>query len=140
MSLYFLVKAIHIAAVITWIGGMVANGIALRLATAVPGDGRAAMLSGVARWDRRVTSPAMGLVWLLGITMAVWSDWLTSPWLWVKVAIVIGVSTLHGMQAGNLRRLAGKPEGSVSGPLRISAPLALAAVLLVVLLAVTKPF
>ena len=58
----------------------------------------------VYRWDRRVTNPALGLVWLLGLTLAWQGGWFSAHWLWAKLVLVTVLSALHGNQSATLRR------------------------------------
>jgi len=140
---YLWLKAIHVAAAVTWIGGMLAMELVVMMVPAGPhrrAVGELPMLDVVRRWDRWVTSPAMLVVWGLGITMAVEAGWLSSPWLRIKLTIVVLLSVLHGMLSGTLRRMAGDPGRASPALLRHAAPLTVAAVVLIAVLAVAKPF
>lgn len=140
--MYLLLKAAHVAAVIAWIGGLLLQSLALKVATrpAAPLEGDAQFLAGVRRWDSRVTSPAMGLAWLLGLAMAVQAGWFATGWLNVKLVIVVGLSALHGRQAGQLRRLAAGQSASNPGSAGRMPPLILAAALCIAVLVIVKPF
>ena len=90
-------------------------------------------------WHRRVTTPAMIVVWALGIALAFSGSWFSSSWLQVKLALVIVLSGLHGVQSGALRRLEGGLPGRSQGP--VSPGLLAAALTLgTAVLAVVKPF
>ena len=89
------------------------------------------------RWDQRVTTPAMLLVWALGLTLALAGGWFTAGWLIVKLGFVVALSGLHGMQSATLRRLAG--GGPAPAPSRFAAPAAIVAILVIAILAVLKP-
>lgn len=136
---YLWLKALHVAAAATWIGGLLVAALAVRALGASPGDGRN-WLDAVRRWDRRVTSPAMLLVWALGIAMAVQGGWFASRWLMAKLAVVLALSALHGVLSGTLRRAA-RDDGSATTIAGLPAGhLIVAAVGAVAVLAVTKPF
>jgi len=128
---------------VTWIGGMLATGLVV---TMVPASqhkrsaGELPMLEAIRRWDQRVTSPAMLIVWGLGITVAVKAGWFSSPWLMIKLMIVLLLSVLHAMLSGTLRRMAGDSGHASPALLRYAAPLTIAAVALIAILAVAKPF
>lgn len=98
---YLWIKAIHVAAVLIFIAGLFAQS----LAVAAGGRGDRGTGALVSHWDRRVTVPAMLLVWLTGATIAVDGGWFASPWLWGKLAIVVALTALHGVQSGRLRRI-----------------------------------
>lgn len=133
---YLWLKAVHVAAVLLFIGGLFAQTFAL--AAAQRGD--AATTAPLARWDRLATVPAMLLVWVTGATIAVEASWFTSPWLWAKLAFVLALTGLHGIQSGKLRRLRGGdlPSSPISA-LRIAGFIA-AAVASIAVLVVAKPF
>lgn len=136
-------KAIHLIAVLTWLGGML--GVALMLASAQPGNGPLLLperkfLLAMQRWDRRVTTPAMLLAWLLGAYLAQQGHWFGSKWLSVKLLAVFALSALHGLQSGGLRRLCQDNLRKPGASLR-HAPAALLAMAGVAITAViVKPF
>jgi putative membrane protein len=138
--LYLSLKAVHLAAVLTWVGGMLALSVAL-MALPAHVAGRAGdqpLLSGLHRWDRRVTTPALALVWLLGIALAVMGGWYSAPWLWAKFAIVCALSGLHGKQSASLRRwLGGQAELAAA---RWAPAFTVAAVSAIALLVILKPW
>ncbi len=135
MTAYDWVKVVHITAIAIWMGGTLANALAL---LAVPGGGPPAALATMRRWDRRVTIPAMILTWLAGAVMAYWGGWYVEGWLWTKLAFVLGLTALHGVQSATMRRLA----AGIAAPrwLQLS-PLAIVGALpIIATLAVAKPF
>ncbi|AWU96695.1 CopD family protein [Azospirillum ramasamyi] len=143
---YIWLIGLHVAAVTVWIAGMSVAAILISAldSTTAAEEGPARFLRAVGRWDRRVTSPAMGLAWLLGLTLVVWGGWGLEPWLVTKVAIVFALSALHGKLAAGLRRLAGPAPASgvrpVSPLLRFSPLLIIAGVIAIVTLVVVKPY
>jgi len=126
--------ALHLAAIVVWIGGMLANGVLLG------GPPQRRKLEAARRWNLRLVTPAMLLVWAFGITLAVQGGWFQAPWLHIKFVVVLALSALHGMQSGALRRMAADPTRKPSAPVRLSATLTIVAVVVVVFLAVIKPF
>ena len=135
--IYLWLKAFHIAAVLTWIAGLLITSFVLSV-PAVPGS---RLLIAAQRWDRTVTSPAMLLVWTLGLTIASRGGWFGHRWLWTKIAIVVFLSALHGIQAGTVRRMIANPQVvSPPAPLRYAGISTLAAALIIAVLVVTKPF
>lgn len=132
--LYLLLKSVHILAVVTWVAGMVAAALVLLR----PAESTLATLNG---WDKRVTAPAMGLAWVLGLVLAYWGGWFGSPWLWVKLVAVFVLSGLHGMLSGQLRRASDSadPAGHTS-PAKPALVLTFVLVAVVILLVETKLF
>lgn len=135
--LYLVLKAFHLAAVLTWVGGMLALSVALAARSAHMA-GEQPLLTALHRWDRRVTTPALGVVWLLGIALAVMGGWYSAPWLWAKFAIVCALSGLHGKQSASLRRwLAGQAGAPAAVPW--APAFTLGAIIAVALLVILKP-
>ena len=78
---YLWLKALHLAAVITWVGGMLMLSVLLGLMTRQPlphDPGQRRLMVAVHQWDRRVTNPALGLLWLLGLTLAWQGGWFSA--------------------------------------------------------------
>lgn len=96
--LYLFTKSLHILAVIIWMSGMVA--LALGLLKPVKAN-----LEVLSAWDKKVTTPAMALVWVLGLILIYWGGWFGAIWIWVKLAAVFVLSGMHGMLSGQARRM-----------------------------------
>ena len=134
-ELYPWMKALHVAAALAFTGGVLA--VSVFLAAVRGGDaGAGSIARGIRRWDQAVTTPAMLLVWALGLTLATTGHWFADGWLQVKLGFVLVLSGLHGVQSGRLRRLAG---GGEARPSR-GAPIAIGCAVAIALLAVAKPF
>ncbi|MCM5682803.1 CopD family protein [Schlegelella sp. S2-27] len=140
MTLLWL-KAAHLLAVVTFVGGLLLTTILLHLlhgspVPRLPQERR--LVVAVRHWDRAVTTPALALVWLLGMAMAVRAGWMGAPWLLGKLVLVAGLSAWHGLQAGWLQRLVADQVTPPRWTRRVVGPL-LAAVAGCVLLVVLKP-
>ncbi|TFI11405.1 hypothetical protein E4P32_08015 [Herbaspirillum sp. 3R11] len=141
--MYLWIKAFHVAAIVTWIGGMLIMALVLQTLQKASLERSAAelrLLQAVRRWDQRVTSPALGLAWVLGVALVYFGGWHTAGWLVVKLVFVLLLSALHGIQSGYLRRLADAPGQEASTLLKNSGALTIAAVLIIALMVVAKPF
>lgn len=102
---YLWLKVFHLIVVVTWLSGMVAVAILLSAYGSHPPHSATSLLEPVRKWDRRVTTPAMILAWVLGISLAVRGHWFPQSWLIAKLIFVFLLSGLHGMLVGRLRRL-----------------------------------
>lgn len=136
------VKAMHIAAVVTWVAGLLMLALLLSvLATApapsLPQERR--LMVALRRWDRTITSPAMVLAWVLGISLAVHGGWFTSSWLAAKLVLVMSLSALHGVLSGTLRRMSGGSRPTSFG-LRFAGGFTLTSTAAIAWLVVLKPF
>jgi len=141
---YLWFKALHVAAVLTWIGGVLVMAVAITVQThlpkTLPPEQKNSFLTVVRKWDMRVTTPALALVWVLGITLALQGGWFSSPWLMIKLVIVTALSALHGMQTGALRRLARNPDHKIPRVLALSGPITILSIICVAILVIVKPF
>ncbi|MBB2961465.1 CopD family protein [Methylobacterium sp. R2-1] len=127
-------KAAHVACALLFVGGIVAGGLLLAGGRAMADQG-APLATVLRRWDRVVTTPAMLGVWAFGIGLASAGGWLTSGWLQAKLVLVVLLSAIHGLQSGQIRRLA---VGMDVKPLRAAA-LVVPSVIAIAVLAVIKP-
>ncbi len=138
---YVWIKGVHVAAVLVWTGGLFVQTLALVVVRGLREppefDRRAAAV--VMSWDRKVTTPALLIVWAMGLWAALTAGWFTAFWLWLKLAMVLGLSALHGAQSAALRRIA---TGGLIAPRDLRwRPLALMlAFAAIAMLAVVKPF
>ena len=130
---YAWLRALHVAAAITFVAGVLSA--AVFLAATQPGPVEKAWV--IYRWDRAVTTPAMLLVWTFGLTLALMGGWFHDGWLLAKLVFVVTLSGVHGVQSAKLRRLAGGVAGTVSS--RLVAPLVLGLAMAITILVVAKP-
>lgn len=135
VELYPWLKALHVAAALIFVGGVLTVSVFLAAAS-TDASSFATIALGVRRWDQIVTTPAMLVVWTLGLSLAMTGHWLAAGWLQAKLLFVLVLSGLHGVQSGRLRRLAG---GGTLQPSR-TAPLVIGCAVIIALLAVAKPF
>lgn len=139
---YLWIKAAHIIFVIFWIAGLfLLPRYYVYHQESTPGSQEER------RWiDRErklrnvIITPAMIIVWILGITLATVGHFWSSGWLMAKLSIVIGLSAYHGYMVGYGKKLA-RGERPVSGrALRIMNEIPGIATAVIVILVVLKPF
>ena len=138
---YLWLKALHIAAVLVLISGLLATALVVAAAARGSPDelGRMALIAAIRRWDQRVTSPVLLVVWAAGLTLAMLGAWFPAPWLIIKLVIVFLLSALLGILSGTLRKL-GRPDApSPPSWLRQAPLLIVGGVVAIVLLVVVKP-
>ena len=140
--IYLWLKAGHIIFVIFWIAGLfLLPRYYVYHQESTPGSQEER------RWiDRErklraiIITPAMIMVWVLGITLATVGHWWSSGWLMAKFLIVLGLSGYHGYMVGYGKKLA-RGERPVSGKaLRIMNEIPGIATAVIVVLVVLKPF
>lgn len=139
---YLWIKAGHIIFVIFWIAGLfLLPRYYVYHQESTPGSQEER------RWvDRErklrniIITPAMALVWILGLTLATVGHLWGEHWLWAKLAIVLALSGYHGFMVGYGKKLA-RGERPVSGKaLRIMNEVPGIATAAIVILVVLKPF
>lgn len=139
---YLWLKALHVAAVLAFVGGTLAEAVFLAALTptGMHSTRPYTAVDVVRRWSRWVTTPAMLLAWTLGLTLALRGGWFLSTWLPIKLVFVVLLSGLHGLQSGMLRRMAHDPGRTPSKAQRFNGPFIVAATAVIAVLAVLKPF
>ena len=141
---YLWLKALHIIAAVTWVSGVLAVAITIVAVSGRQGEleaaYRRAICDYVRRWDRRVTTPAMLLVWIAGFSLALTAHWFPQTWLLLKLVVVVLLSALHGVLSGTLRSLSASEAPGVPPPLRYAAATIVTSVVIIIVLAVIKPF
>jgi putative membrane protein len=139
---YLWVRAAHLVFVIFWMAGMfmLPRYLVYQYPTA-PGSADEALWSERTRRLRRIiVGPSMLLVWLLGLALAFHIGFAGNGWLWAKIAVVFVFSGFHGSLVGLSKRMARGERPVAEKRLRIMNEVPSLVVIVVVLLAVTKPF
>lgn len=142
---YLWVKAFHIIFVIFWMAGLfllprylVHHQEALGTPEAAAWEKREALLR------RMILVPSIGIVWLLGITLALNVGLLDGQpglgWLHAKLLLVFALSGYQGWAVGYSKKLALGQGGIAPRRLRMLGEVPALAVIAIVLLAVVKPF
>lgn len=106
---YDLLRGIHIIAVIAWMAGMLyLPRLYVYHTKAIPGGELDSALQVMeVKLLRIIINPAMILTWLFGLSlMAARPDVLAQPWMWVKLAGVVFLSSWHGFLAGARKKFA----------------------------------
>lgn len=140
---YLLIKSLHMALVLFWVSGMVVQAFVLTAADKLAGPAlpqELARLRLLRKWERLLTTPAMVGALASGVYLATSAGWFGSPWLSVKLTLVLVLAAVHGIQAGRFRRMAeavgdvGDVERGRLLPIVVTVPV------LIILLVVVKPF
>jgi protoporphyrinogen IX oxidase len=93
-----------------------------------------------ARLLRIIMNPSIIAVWVLGMTLAVWSNAFTQGWMLVKLLLVLGLSGYHGWMVGYARKLANGERTMAGKTLRLLNEVPSIATILIVILVIVKPF
>jgi putative membrane protein len=140
--MYEWVKAFHIIAVIAWMAGMLyLPRLFVYHCDAEPGSKQSETFKVM---ERRllhfIMSPAMGVVWLLGLYMAWEAPWYDELWLQLKFALVVAMSALHGFFTRSVKDFAADRNQRSRKFYRVINEVPAALIVGIVLLVVLKPF
>jgi putative membrane protein len=139
---YLWVKAAHLTFVIFWIAGLflLPRFYVYHHATT---PGSAEDRAWIEREDRVRTiilGPAMAIVWILGLLLAVHLDAFGEHWLQAKLLLVVGLSGYQGWLAVYGKRLAAGKRPLENRTLRIMNEVPGIAAALIVVLVIVRPF
>lgn len=103
-AIYPYLVAAHVTAVAFLVGGLLAQERIVNAISLSPPEEQAGALVALQRFERTVTTPALLLTWIFGLSLALSAGWLSSGWLIVKLMFVVALSALHGLRSGRIRR------------------------------------
>ncbi|MBW9090269.1 CopD family protein [Rhizobium wenxiniae] len=135
--LYFTIKALHQLSDFLLIGGMLINAFVISM---VPPPIRVGVIVALRKYDRTVTTAALAGAWIFGLWLAFGYIGFSDGWLHAKLLLVVILSALHGMQQAAMRKMAADPKLEPNAFVRIGMPTILICLVLIVALAVIKPF
>lgn len=138
MNLHAWLNALHIIAGMLWVFGLLLMSFTYTVVARSP-QGNGALLEGVRRWSRNVTSPSMIVLWVAGIVMVLMYGQFPHAWLLLKIVVVVALSALHGLLSGALRRL-NSGEAARLAWLRHAPVMLVVAVIAIIVLAIVRPF
>jgi putative membrane protein len=140
--LYDWVKAFHIIALITWMAALLYLPRLFVYHAGVPAGSAQSELFKVMerRLLRAIMTPAMIATWVFGLWLAWQGGWFRAGWLHTKLALVLGLSGLHGFMAASVRRFAEDRNTRNAVFYRVLNEVPTLALIAIVLLVVLKPF
>jgi putative membrane protein len=140
--MYEWLKAFHIIAIIAWMAGMLyLPRLFVYHCEADAGSRQSETFKVMERrLLRAIMNPAMIVTWLLGLWLAWRGNWFAAPWLHAKLALVIGMSGVHGMLSRYVKDFAADRNRKTQRFYRIINEVPTVLMILIVLLAVLKPF
>ena len=135
-------KAAHIIAVIAWMAGML---YLPRLFVYHCEAGVGSIQSETFKvMERRllkaIINPAMIAAWVLGLWLAWQGGWFAAHWFHAKFALVLGMSGVHGMLSRYVKDFAADRRRKSQKFFRIINEVPTVLMILIVILAVVKPF
>ncbi len=140
-SAYPWVKAFHVIFVIFWVAGMfMLPRFFIYHMAAAPGSPEDALwIERERRILRIIINPAMVLVWLLGLSLAV-NIGIMQGWLLAKLAVVVAFSGYHGWLSRLRKDFAEGRRPRSEKRLRLLNEVPSIATIVIVILVIVRPF
>jgi len=140
--MYEWLKAFHLVAVISWMAGLLyLPRLFVYHCTAEPGSRQSETFKVMERRLLRfIMNPAMIATWLLGLWLAWQGGWFAAPWLHAKLALVLALSGFHGLLARSVKDFAADKNRRSPKFYRMINEIPTVLMILIVILAVVKPF
>ena len=139
---YLWVKAGHLIFVIFWMAGLfMMPRFFVYHQEAAPGSAEEKLwVEREQRLLRIILKPSMAIVWLFGLALALDTGAFAQGWFHLKFAIVLALSAYHGWMVAYARRLQAGERRLSGRTLRILNEVPGMAAVLIVVLAIVKPF
>lgn len=139
---YLWVKAAHVTFVIFWMAGLfLLPRFYVYHQETTPGSPEdRAWIEREARVRSIILTPAIGLVWILGLMLAVHVDAFSQGWFHAKLALVIALSAYQGWLGRYGKNLASGARPLSGRALRMMNEIPGIAAALIVVLVIVRPF
>ncbi len=140
--LYDWLKAFHVIAVIAWMAGMLYLPRLFVYHCETPKGSIQSETFKVMerRLLKAIINPAMIAAWVLGLVLVWQGGWIASGWLHAKLALVLGLSALHGTFARQVRIFAADANTRPARYFRILNEVPTVLMIGIVILVIVKPF
>ena len=99
VSWYNAVQALHVLSIIAWMAGLLylPRLFVYHSAAQAGGEAEATFTVMERRLLKGIATPAMIAAYVFGITLLIMQPaWVNDGWLWAKLALVLGMSGMHG--------------------------------------------
>ena len=139
---YLWLKAVHVLAIISWMVGLLyLPRLFVYHVEAGTGSAQALTFETMERrLMRGIMLPAMVVVWITGIWLAVQGGWFKSGWLHAKLLLVLILSGMHGYLSVERKKLAAGTSKRSSRDFRIINEVPTILLIGIVVLVIVKPF
>jgi protoporphyrinogen IX oxidase len=140
--MYLWLKALHLIAVIAWMAGMLyLPRLFVYHASAKPGSEQSETFKVMEqRLLKFIMVPAMAVTWILGIVLVVYGQFLFAGWFIAKFVLVVAMSILHGLYSHWAHEFQFDRNTRSPKFYRIANEIPTALLIVIVILAVVKPF
>lgn len=141
-SIYQFLKSGHVIFMVFWLAGLfMLPRQCIYMIDHAPGS------PGEAKWAERmgklrtiILTPAMIIVWVLGLAMVYSGGWFSSGWLHAKLTLVLILTGYHGWLVGQTKKMARGERPLSEKQLRMIGEVPGLLLVLIVVLVYLKPF
>ncbi|MDT9599554.1 CopD family protein [Sphingosinicella rhizophila] len=139
---YAWIKAGHVIFVIFWIAGlfMLPRFYVYHQQAAAGSPEERSWIERERKLRKIIITPAMAMVWLLGLTLLYITGAWSQGWMQAKLVMVLLLSAYHGWMIGYGRKLAAGDRSMSGKALRIMNEVPGLATAVIVVLVIVKPF
>ncbi len=139
---YLWVKAVHVIAIISWMAGMLyLPRLFIYHCDAAPGSAQSETFKVMEqRLLNIIMNPAMVISWALGLWLAWQGGFLLTGWFLTKLALVLGLSGVHGYFSASVRRFREDLNDKPPRHWRIVNEIPTLLMIGIVILVIVKPF
>jgi protoporphyrinogen IX oxidase len=139
---YFWVKSAHLIFVIFWMAGlfMLPRFFVYHQECEAGSDEDHKWVDRERRLVRIILNPAMIIVWIVGLMLAVDIGAFSAPWFLLKLLMVMGLSAYHGWMTSYAKKLAVGERVMGDKSLRLINEVPGIAAAIIVVLVIVKPF
>lgn len=140
--MYEWLKAFHIIAVIAWMAGMLyLPRLFVYHCDAPAGSVQSETFKTMEqRLLKFIMVPAMSVTWIIGIVLVLLGQWFAAGWFIAKAVLVIAMTLLHGVFANWANEFKYDRNRRTAKFYRIANEIPTALMIVIVILAVVKPF
>ncbi len=141
-ELYPWLKALHVLSVIAWMAGMLyLPRLFVYHCDAPPGTPTSETFKVMERrLLKGIINPAMIATWVLGLILLFVYELYTQPWMHAKLVFVVAMSAAHGLMVGWWRDFALDRNVRSAKFYRIANEVPAVLAVVIVILAIVKPF
>ncbi len=141
-SIYLFLKSGHVIFMVFWLAGlfMLPRQCIYMLDHAPGSPGEAKWAERMGKLRKIILTPAMIIVWVLGLSMAYSGGWFSSGWLHAKLTLVLVLTGYHGWLVGQTKKMARGERPLSEKTLRMIGEVPGLLLVLIVVLVYLKPF
>lgn len=142
MAYYDWIKALHVIAVISWMAGLLyLPRLFVYHAAVPPGSPQSETFKVMERKLLRfIMNPAMIVVWVTGLTIAMLGGWEKQGWFMAKFTLVVVMTAFHMWLAARRRAFAEDRNKGSERSYRFANEIPTLLMILIVVLVIVKPF